>query len=122
MLYYFHICFCFHPHHIFFTRPLQIIAEGDMRKFHAGLRRGLLPQYMACTEQAAMACLQALPESGTFEVFAHMKTLMHRVGLQCWAGPEATESPHFERLTAAFEVCWSGWGWRGIVAGDGWWA
>lgn len=84
--------------------PKEIIADGDLRKFHMGLRRPLLQRYLAYTESAVLQSLAELPAQGTFDLFAHMKGVMHRVGLQSWVGPEAAAPHHFARLVAAFEV------------------
>lgn len=83
--------------------PPEVIAEGDLRKFHAGLRRPLLTKYYEYTAAAATALLATLPQSGQLELFSHMKELMHRVGFACWVGPEALTQHNFTRLVAAFE-------------------
>ena len=44
-----------------------------------------------------------LGPSGTFEVFAEMRRLSHRLGLASWAGPEAASDRYLERLIPLFD-------------------
>ena len=43
-----------------------------------------------------------LGHDGSFEAFALMKRLVHRIGFRCWAGREAASAPYLEPLVAPF--------------------
>ena len=47
--------------------------------------------------------LATLGTSGELEVFSRMRTLVHRIGFRCWAGPEATAEPYFSQLVRCFD-------------------
>ncbi len=47
--------------------------------------------------------LARLGPTGTFEVFAEMRRLGHRLGLASWAGSEAASDPYVERLIPLFD-------------------
>ena len=53
--------------------PPEVIAEGTLAKFHAGLKKSLVRHYLVHVNRAIDAALSSLPASGSFEIFAHMK-------------------------------------------------
>jgi cytochrome P450 len=59
--------------------------------------------YLAQLEAQVARQLDELGASGRFEAFAFMRRLGHRLGLACWAGPEAVAPGRFERLIASFD-------------------
>jgi cytochrome P450 len=54
--------------------------------------------YLGELERAVATQLDELGAHGRFEAFAFARRLGHRLGLGCWAGPEAASPPHFDRL------------------------
>jgi hypothetical protein len=84
--------------------PAEIVQHGDMRKFHAGLHKSLLPSYLRLARDAVQASLAQLPATGRFEIFAQMKMLVHRVGFLCWVGSSACKGTNMEQLISAFEI------------------
>lgn len=60
--------------------------------------------YLANLEQAVDAEIDRLGRTGTFEIFAEMRRLGHRLGLASWAGHEAASTPYIERLIPMFDA------------------
>ena len=58
--------------------------------------------YLAELDGAMDAELELLGSDGTFEVFAEMRRLAHRMGLASWAG-EAADPQHLDRLMPLFD-------------------
>jgi len=56
--------------------------------------------YLGHLDHALDLELAALGDSGTLDAFAFSRRVGHRLGLACWIGDEAAESPWFERLVA----------------------
>lgn len=54
--------------------------------------------YLDELERATSLSLDELGASGRFEAFAFARRLGHRLGLGCWAGPEAASREHLDRL------------------------
>jgi cytochrome P450 len=54
--------------------------------------------YLDALREAVAAEIDDLGAEGSFEVFARMRTLGHRLGLASWAGREAAAEPYFSRL------------------------
>ena len=82
--------------------PPDAIDGSSMVKFHKGLRRGMLQGYLRNVHQVIDATMTDLGPSGEFELFAHMKTLVHKIGFLCWVGPRALAPRYMRRLVAAF--------------------
>jgi hypothetical protein len=59
--------------------------------------------YIANLEHAADAELEALGDSGRFEIFAEMRRLAHRMGFASWAGREAASPVYLVRLIPMFD-------------------
>ena len=55
-----------------------------MLKFHQGLRPHLLKKYIVSVNEAVDDSLVSLGSKGEFEVFAHMKSIVHKIGFLCW--------------------------------------
>ena len=62
------------------THARQIIADGDLRKFHAVLKTPLLPGYIRHVHDVVNESIDALPDTGSVEIFAYMKSLVFQVG------------------------------------------
>jgi cytochrome P450 len=60
-------------------------------------------EYLDNLEEAVGLQIAELGEAGTFEVFAAMRRLGHRLGLASWAGREAASARHLDRLIPHFE-------------------
>ncbi|HZR80109.1 MAG TPA: cytochrome [Candidatus Binatia bacterium] len=54
--------------------------------------------YLGAVRHAADLEVAQLGERGTFDAFALGRRLGQRIGLACWAGPEAASPRHLERL------------------------
>jgi len=54
--------------------------------------------YLGSLREAVAVELDDLGERGSFELFARMRTLGHRLGLASWAGREAASEPYFSQL------------------------
>jgi cytochrome P450 len=79
-------------------------TTGTLEKFHRGLRRPLVDKLLAFVDECVAAHVAALGASGEFEVFAHFKALVHRVGFLCWVGRDALRGANMQRLVSAFEI------------------
>lgn len=86
-----------------FKLPPEIL-EGDMKMFHHLFGRSRMEGYVAHVEAATNEVIDALPPTGELELFAHMKSLVHRIGFRCWAGREATTPALLPRLVSLFET------------------
>lgn len=75
-----------------------------MKKFHAGLKNHLLAGHLQSASTIVQQTLTSMGDTGTFEVFHHMKQLVHRLGLLCWVGPGALHGDTLQQLIDAFEV------------------
>jgi cytochrome P450 len=62
-----------------------------------------LEGYLAQLERAVALSLDELGDGGRFEAFAFARRLGHRLGLGCWAGPEAAASENLDRLIPLFD-------------------
>ena len=79
------------------------LQAGDLAVFQKLFNRERMDGYLAHIAAAVDDTVAELGESGTFEAFATMKRLVHRIGFRCWAGHEAATPPHFEALVGCFE-------------------
>jgi cytochrome P450 len=59
--------------------------------------------YLGHLHQAVDLELSRLGPRGTFEAFAEMRRLGHRLGLASWAGSEAASDPYVEQLIPLFD-------------------
>ncbi len=59
--------------------------------------------YLGHLHQAVELEMARLGPSGTFEAFAQMRRLGHRLGLASWAGSEAASEPYIEQLIPLFD-------------------
>jgi cytochrome P450 len=60
--------------------------------------------YLGHLDHALDIELGMLAEQGTFEIFEVARRLGHRLGLACWIGDRAAESPWFDRLVSDLEL------------------
>ncbi|MCU1602265.1 MAG: Cytochrome [Frankiales bacterium] len=58
---------------------------------HQLFGRELTETYVQALDDAVLAEIAHLGSSGTFEVFAEMRRIAHRLGLSSWGGPEMTK-------------------------------
>ncbi|HET6583422.1 MAG TPA: cytochrome P450 [Nannocystaceae bacterium] len=79
------------------------LASADMGMFHRLFVRERVDAYLAHMRAAVRADLTELPAKGELEIFAHMKQLVHRMAVRCWAGREAASPRWFGRLVRAFD-------------------
>ncbi len=79
------------------------LLGGDMGMFHRLFVRDRVDGYLAHMRDAVRADLAALGDVGELEIFAHMKTLVHRVAFRCWAGREAASPRWLGQLIELFE-------------------
>jgi cytochrome P450 len=64
--------------------------------------------YLDRLESAVTLQIDELGHSGTFDIFALMRRLGHRLGLYSWAGREAASPPYLDRLVPLLERLDSG--------------
>lgn len=55
--------------------------------------------YLSALDRALAATIDELGETGSFELFATMRRIGHRLGLGSWAGEELIAGDRFERIT-----------------------
>ncbi len=79
------------------------LLGGDMSMFHHLFGRSRMETYLAHVEAAVRESLDALPARGELELFAHGKSVVHRIGFRCWLGPEASSAEMLPRLIALFD-------------------
>lgn len=79
------------------------LQAGDLAVFQHLFNRERMDAYLAHIDAALDDTLDELGTSGTFDVFATAKRIVHRIGFRCWAGREAAQPPYFEPLVACFE-------------------
>ena len=79
------------------------LQAGDLAVFQHLFNRERMDGYLTHVAAAVDDTVAELGTSGTFETFATMKRLVHRIGFRCWAGREAATAPCFEPLVACFE-------------------
>jgi cytochrome P450 len=79
------------------------LQAGDLAVFQHLFNRDRMDAYIGHIGAAVDDTVAELGERGTFEAFAIMKRLVHRIGFRCWAGREAATPPHFEALVDCFE-------------------
>ncbi|HXJ34766.1 MAG TPA: cytochrome P450 [Candidatus Eisenbacteria bacterium] len=79
------------------------LQAGDLTVFQHLFNRERMESYLGHVNAAVDDALAELGDGGTFEAFAHMKRLVHRIGFRCWAGREAASPPYLDQLIACFE-------------------
>ncbi|MGH7894616.1 MAG: cytochrome P450, partial [Candidatus Binatia bacterium] len=79
------------------------LQAGDLAMFQHLFNRERMESYVGHVNAAVDDALAELGEIGTFEAFAHMKRLVHRIGFRCWAGQEAASPRYLDALVACFE-------------------
>lgn len=77
--------------------PLELVA-GRRTRPHDLFGGEETQGYLACLEDAVAAQLDELGDAGRLEAFGFARRLGHRLGLACWAGPEAASPPLLDRL------------------------
>ncbi len=82
--------------------PLEL-ALGRRTRPHDLFGSQEVEGYLGQLERAVAIELDALGAAGRFEAFAWARRLGHRLGLGCWAGAEAAEPRHLERLIPLFD-------------------
>jgi cytochrome P450 len=82
--------------------PAEML-EGDMSLFRHLFTAERMDAFLAEMDAAAREAVEALGTAGEFEVFRHMKRLVHQLGFRCWIGREAASPRYFDRLVALFE-------------------
>jgi cytochrome P450 len=80
--------------------PLELLA-GRRHRPHDLFGAGEVETYLDALEDAMALQLADLGGEGRFEVFALARRLGHRLGLACWAGPEAAAAENLDRLIPA---------------------
>lgn len=83
--------------------PLELVA-GRRTRPHDLFGAEDVQGYLGALDAAVDAQLDELGDSGRFEGFAWARRLGHRLGLACWAGPEAASPRFLDRLIPAFDV------------------
>ena len=87
--------------------PIELLA-GRRNFPHHLFGKQDVEDYLDQLEDAVRLQLDELGERGTFEVFAAMRRLGHRLGLGAWAGREAASAAHLDRLVPLFDRLDSG--------------
>lgn len=77
--------------------PLELVM-GRRQRPHDLFAGSDVEFYLETLEDAVSQELAELGDAGRFEIFAFSRRLGHRLGLACWAGPEAAESTRLDRL------------------------
>jgi cytochrome P450 len=82
--------------------PIELLLG---RRNHPGTLFGSqrVETYLGNLREAVDLEIQRLGAAGTFEVFAEMRRLGHRMGLASWAGPEAAAPGTLDRLIPLFD-------------------
>src|SRR5262249_47596886 len=79
------------------------LLEGDLGLFRHLFTAERMDGFLTQMQAAAQEAVERLGASGEFEVFRHMKRLVHQIGFRCWVGHEAASPRYFDRLVALFE-------------------
>lgn len=79
------------------------LLEGDLGLFRHLFTAERMDGFLGQMNAAAQEAVAALGASGEFEVFQHMKRLVHQIGFRCWVGREAASPRYFTRLVELFE-------------------
>ncbi|HVN39264.1 MAG TPA: cytochrome [Myxococcota bacterium] len=82
--------------------PLELVA-GRRTRPHDLFGSQEVEGYLAHLEEAVARQLAELGDTGRFEIFAFARRLGHRLGLACWAGPEAAARENLDRLIPLFD-------------------
>ncbi|MEJ7833712.1 MAG: hypothetical protein WKF79_12410 [Nocardioides sp.] len=80
------------------------IFEGRRTLPGSLFRRDDVASYLRNLEDALVATVDELGETGSTDVFALTRRLGHRMGLASWAGPGSAEGAGFDRLAEAFDT------------------
>ena len=87
--------------------PIELLAGRRTFPHHLFGKQDV-EDYLGCLEDAVRQQLDELGEHGSFEVFAIMRRLGHRLGLGAWAGGEAASAAYLDRLIPLFDRLDSG--------------
>jgi cytochrome P450 len=82
--------------------PQELVA-GRRTRPHDLFGSQEVEGYLEHLEEAVARQLAELGGAGRFEIFAFARRLGHRLGLACWAGPEAAASENLDRLIPLFD-------------------
>jgi cytochrome P450 len=82
--------------------PLELL-DGRRNFPHTLFGKQDVEDYLEHLESAVALQLAELGTHGTFEIFAAMRRLGHRLGLAAWAGREAASAHHLDRLIPLFQ-------------------
>ena len=86
-----------------FKLPPELIA-GRRNTPHSLFGAGDVERYLSNLDDAIAAELEELGDRGSFEVFAEMRRLGHRMGLASWAGSEVASPRYLDRLIPALDA------------------
>jgi cytochrome P450 len=82
--------------------PPELLA-GRRNFPHTLFGKQEVEDYLDNLEYAMRLQLDELGDAGTFEIFATMRRLGHRLGLSSWAGAEAASAQHLDQLVPLFD-------------------
>lgn len=85
-----------------FKLPQELLL-GRRTTPHRLFGQQVVEGYVADLEHAIDAELGVLGPQGSFEVFAEMRRLAHRLGFASWAGREAASPAYLDRLVPLFD-------------------
>jgi len=87
--------------------PLELLV-GRRNFPHHLFGKQDVEDYLEHLEEAVRLQMEELGHAGTFEIFATMRRLGHRLGLAAWAGREAASGEMLDRLVPLFDRLDSG--------------
>lgn len=87
--------------------PLELLA-GRRNFPHTLFGKQDVEDYLDHLENAVAQQVAEFGDQGSFEIFALMRRLGHRLGLAAWAGHEAASATYLDRLIPLFEQLDSG--------------
>jgi len=83
--------------------PLELVM-GRRNRPHDLFGGQEVEDYLEHLEEAVRLQIDELGPQGSFEAFALMRRLGHRLGLSAWAGREAAAAPHLDPLIRHLDV------------------
>jgi len=87
--------------------PIELLA-GRRNFPHTLFGKQEVEDYLDNLEEAVQLQIDELGARGSFEIFATMRRLGHRLGLSSWAGRETASTPYLNRLAPLFDRLDSG--------------
>jgi len=87
--------------------PLELLVGRRTFPHHLFGKQDV-EDYLEQLDEAVAMQLDELGERGSFEIFASMRRLGHRLGLGAWAGRDATSPEYLDRLVPLFDRLDSG--------------